>query len=199
MWKMRVIFLYGSFGGYMPAKKLSALTNRHETKEEKSLREEGEKAKTPKTLLSSNPPKMISSNKTAAATWARLIGLYSEVEGTITTAFDQDLLIKYCLLEDECIKMAGLRDAILKDYNTVANQMSKLKPKGEEIKQYFKCLEQVNALLARYQGMDARLDGKRKLLHSLAQSLYLTPRSRAGVSPTNKKPEEPVDPIEELL
>ena len=183
----------------MPAKKPSALTNRHETKEEQSQREEGEKAKTPKTLLSSKPPKSISKMKTAAATWARLVGLYGEVEGTITTAFDEDLLIKYCLLEEECIHMAGLRDAILKDYSSVADRLSKLKPKGDDLKIYFKCLEQVNALLARYQGMDARLDGKRKLLHSMAQSLYLTPRSRAGVSPTDKKPVQPEDPIEDTL
>jgi hypothetical protein len=47
--------------------------------------------------------------------------------------------------------------------------------------------------------MDARLDGKRKLLHSIAQSLYLTPRSRAGVAPPEKEPEKPKSEMDELL
>jgi phage terminase small subunit len=47
--------------------------------------------------------------------------------------------------------------------------------------------------------MDARLDGKRKLLHTLSQSLYLTPRSRAGVAPEQKEPEHDDDPMDKLL
>ena len=64
-------------------------------------------------------------------------------------------------------------------------------PKYESFKNYLRLLEQYGALLARLQGIDARLDGKRKLIHLLAQSLYLTPRSRAGVVPPQKEEEEP--------
>ena len=41
--------------------------------------------------------------------------------------------------------------------------------------------------------LDARLDGKGKYLHSLEQSLYLTPRSRAGVAPVQKEKEKEDD------
>ena len=60
-------------------------------------------------------------------------------------------------------------------------------------------LMQANALIQRFQGMDARLDGKRKLIFSLAQSLYLTPRSRAGVAPEEKDGEEPQSDMDKLL
>jgi phage terminase small subunit len=47
--------------------------------------------------------------------------------------------------------------------------------------------------------LDARADQKRKALLQLRQSLYLTPRSRAGVAPTKKEEEEPLDPMDQLL
>lgn len=127
-----------------------------------------------------------------------MIKLYGEVDGSIATAFDQDLLAKYCLLEDECDTLQNIRDETLTEHSSIKKTLSKFgKPKTEDIKEYIALLEQKNALLARYQGLDARLDGKRKLLHALAQSLYLTPRSRAGVSPTTKeKPKH--DPMNEF-
>jgi phage terminase small subunit len=125
--------------------------------------------------------------------------LYGETEGTIVTAFDSDLLAKYCLLEQECDVMQTLRDAVLKNYDSISGQIAKMRPRGEDMKEFNKLMEQANALLARYQGLDARLDGKRKLLHALAQSLYLTPRSRAGVAPAEKGPKEPDDPMANLL
>lgn len=38
---------------------------------------------------------------------------------------------------------------------------------------------------------DARVDNKKKLLHQLGQSLYTTPRSRAGTVPVQKPEAEP--------
>src|SRR5688500_16852114 len=153
----------------MPAKKPKSLNKRHDTKADKNARESAEQAMTPTTKLTVNPPAVLARNKNAVATWKRLVGLYFEAEGEIVTAFDADTLVKYCLLEAECLVMEGLRDAVLKDYASIAGQLAKMKPKGEEIKLFYKLMEQVNALLTRYQGLDARLDGKRKLLHTLAQ------------------------------
>ena len=56
-----------------------------------------------------------------------------------------------------------------------------------------------NELYTKWQGADARLDGKRKLLHDLEKSLYLTPRSRAGVEPPTKEPDVPKSEMEGLL
>jgi hypothetical protein len=74
-----------------------------------------------------------------------------------------------------------------------------MKPTAAHIKDYLGALFQANALLQRYQGMDARLDGKRKLVFTLAQAMYLTPRSRAGVAPKQKEEEQPKNEMEELL
>lgn len=153
---------------------------------------------TPTTELTVSPPPELRGHKHAAAAWKRLIKLYAETEGTIVTAFDADLLAKYCLLEEECVTLEEIRDEQLTDLDGVKKRLSKMgKPKTDDIKEYIALLEQKNALLARYQGLDARLDGKRKLLHALAQSLYLTPRSRAGVDP-KRKGEEPTDPLKEF-
>lgn len=183
----------------MPARKPAALARRHSTKEEKSARESAEKAFATSTQLGKAAPSLLKSHKTATARWKKLISLYSEAEGTIVTAFDEDLLAKYCLLEEETIVLEKLRDVILKDWTALDKQLALIRPKGEDMNKYLKLLEQKNALLARYQGFDARLDGKRKLLHALSQSLYLTPRSRAGVAPTEKPAEDSDDPLEDML
>ncbi len=183
----------------MPARKPKSLNRRHSTKAEKAERESAELAMTPTTKLSESPPAILARHKKAMQTWKRLVGLYFEAEGEIVTAFDEDALAKYCLLEEECLVLEDLRDGVLGDYEGIHKQLARMKPKGEEMKIYYSLLEQVNALLARYQGLDARLDGKRKHVHTLAQSLYLTPRSRAGVAPTEKaKPEAP-DETESVL
>lgn len=154
---------------------------------------------TPKTELTLNPPAALNGHKTAADVWKRLVGLYLETEGTIITAFDADLLVKYCLAEEELLELFTLRASIKKLWEQHVKMLSAMKPKGDQLKDYFNALAQANALLQRFQGMDARLDGKRKLVFALAQSLYLTPRSRAGVAPPEKEPEEPKSEMENLL
>jgi hypothetical protein len=47
--------------------------------------------------------------------------------------------------------------------------------------------------------LDARVDRKRAHLHKLRESLYLTPRARAGVAPAAAQAEEPPDEMEQLL
>lgn len=145
--------------------------------------------------LTVSPPAGLKGHKHAAATWKRLVKLYSETDGKIVTAFDADLLVKYCLLEEECVALESIRDDTLSEHNDLKKILGKWsKPKPDEMKNFINLLEQKNALLARYQGLDARLDGKRKLLHALAQSLYLTPRSRAGAEPPRKEKQKP-DPL----
>lgn len=180
----------------MPARKPQALSSRHSTKAEISARTESESAFTPRTELALKPPPALTAHKRGQKTWQRLIKLYEQTEGTIATAFDEDLLIQYCLLDEECYTLETIRDATFDEYIDLKKQIKK-KPKADEMKEHFALLEQKNALLARYQGLDARLDGKRKHLHALQQSLYLTPRSRAGVEP-KRKDEKPDDPLKEF-
>jgi phage terminase small subunit len=174
------------------------LNRRHATKDEKAERAEHESAMTPRTLLKIAAPASLKRHVAAKATWKRIVSLYFEVEGQIVTAFDQDLLVKYCLLEEECVWLEGIRRDVEAEYR-ICKANAKRAGRGADLKIYFSAVEQMNALLARLQGMDARLDGKRKLVHALAQSLYLTPRSRAGVAPTEKEEEKPMSETEKAL
>lgn len=183
----------------MPAKKDSSLNKRHDTKADKKKRESAEVAMKPKTKLDLKPPAALTGHKHASAVWTRLLSLYKETKGEIITAFDADELIKYCLAEEELLELSGLRKVVLRTWDIHLKWLNQFKPKGDQIKDYLGALAQANALLQRFQGLDARLDGKRKLIHSLAQSLYLTPRSRAGVAPSEKDPELPKSEMDNLL
>jgi hypothetical protein len=57
------------------------------------------------------------------------------------------------------------------------------------------CLDAFEAVVK----LDSRVDRKRSLLLQWRQSLYLTPRARAGAAPEKKEKEEPPDPLEPLL
>jgi len=183
----------------MSAKKDSSLNKRHDTKADKAKRESAEAAMKPKTKLPKKPPAALTGHKTASAEWTRLVSLYYETKGEIITAFDEGVLIKYCLAEEELIQLAELRAVIFKTWNIHLKWLNQFKPKGDQIKDYLGALAQANALLQRFQGMDARMDGKRKMIITMAQSLYLTPRSRAGVAPTEKEPEQPKSAMDDLL
>ena len=186
----------------MPARKPTSLNSRNTSKEQRAEREAAESAMMPKTELSAAVPVRLRGrgHAQAAATWKRTVKLFQEVDGKIVTAFDYDLLIKYCLLEEEVIELEDLRKTIRLDWEANRKTANKVKPKdAESIKDWISLWNVVNALFQRFQGMDARLDGKRKLLHTLSQSLYLTPRSRAGVAPAEKEPEGSDDPMDKLL
>jgi phage terminase small subunit len=183
----------------MPKAKPSSLSRSHNTKAEREARTAAEESMIPKTLLTSKPPAELNGHKVASQVWKRLIKLYDETEGTIITSFDSDVLVKYCLAEEELVELSALRRVIFQMWDKHLKILNTINPKADQLKDYFNALAQANALLQRFQGMDARLDGKRKLIYALAQSLYLTPRSRAGVAPTEKEPDEPGGEIEKYI
>jgi phage terminase small subunit len=183
----------------MPAKKAQALNKRHSTKEEKEARVEAEKSLTPKSQLTLKPPAALSGHAHASAMWKWLLGLYGEIEGQIVTTLDRDILIEYCLLDEEIVELEKLRVDIRKDYESMRKTAQHVKITPDNVKDVVSLWQQVNAIGTRFQGMDARLDGKRKHRLSLSQSLYLNPRSRAGVAPTTKEPEAPEDPMAKLV
>lgn len=183
----------------MPATKPKTLSKRHNTAAERKAKTAAESAVTPRTGLTLKHPDELKGHKTAIATWKRTVGLYAEVEGTIATAFDRDLLVKYCLLEEELLELAAMRKEIKQEYATQLKAARRFRPTSKEIKDYVNMWNMVNGLFQRFQGMDARLDGKRKLLHVLSQSLYLTPRARAGVPPPEKPLEKKKSKMAALL
>lgn len=183
----------------MPKAKPKILNDRHNTKEEEQLRDSAESAMKPRTALSLTPPAVLDKNKIAKQTWIRTVGLYNEIDGVIATAFDFDLLVKYCLLEEEVVELAEMRNEMKKDWDEQVKVARKFRPNKEQIKEFVAMWEVVNAMFQKFQSMDARLDGKRKLLYSLSQSLYLTPRSRAGVAPPTKPGEKPKSDMGKVL
>lgn len=185
----------------MPATKPAALVDvdQHQGKRAHVDRVASEHALMPRTDLSLAAPAILRGHSKASRTWKRIVGLYAEVDGKIATAFDADLLTKYCLLEEEVDELALMRKRIKTTWETQERNAKAIKPSAENLKDWLHMWDVVNGLLTRFQGMDARLDGKRKLLHTLAQSLYLTPRSRAGVTPPLKEPQEPQTEIDKLL
>ncbi len=185
----------------MPAPKPTSLNSRNASKAQLDARKSAETALMPKTAITAAIPARLrgAAHTQAAATWKRVIGLYLETEGKIITAFDQDLLIKYCLLEEELIELEKLRKQIKDDWEAQSKAAKKIKPNPDTLKDWVNMWNVVNALFQRFQGIDARLDGKRKLLHTLSQSLYLTPRSRAGVAPAEIEDQVDDDPMSALL
>ncbi len=187
----------------MPAAKPNSLSRRNTSKADSAARTEAESAIAPVTQLTVNPPKELSGLRTAAAVWTEKLTLQNETQAAqdgspIITAFDKETLVIYCKLEEEVIWLEGKRKETEKKAKDIWAQISKLRPKGDDMKNYVNLLAQYNALDARVQGWDGRLDIKRGLLHKIAQSLYLTPRSRAGVNPPEK--EKPsTDPMEDAL
>jgi hypothetical protein len=154
---------------------------------------------TPRTQLKLTIPTRLKGHVQASATWKRIVGLYSEIDGVIATSFDEDLLIKYCLLEEEVLELAKMRKTMHEDWDTNRKAAKKMKQNAENFKAWIQMWDVVNAMFQRFQGMDARLDGKRKLLLALSQSVYLTPRSRAGVAPPEKELEKQKSAMDDLL
>ena len=185
----------------MPAKKPSILNVKNDTKADKAARANAESAMIPKTELSIKLPEKLKGkgHAIAAATWKRIISLYLEIDGTIATAFDVTLLVEYCLADEEVREIASMRRDVKLDWEKNEKAAKKVKPTTETLKDWVAMWNIVNSLLKLFKEYDARMDQKRKLLLSYSQSLYLTPRSRAGVAPAVKEPPEPEDPTEKLL
>lgn len=186
----------------MPKSKPSALNVRHDTLAARDARTAAESAMRPVTDLSSHvPPELFGEeHEVAKRTWRRVVGLFAETDGELVTAFDRDSLIEYCLLVEEIAEMMDMRRIMRADWEeqrkkTVAFQIGEDGDAGELIKLW----EITNALYQKFQGLDARLDGKRKHLHTKQQSLYLTPRSRAGVAPPTKEQQLELSAMDELL
>jgi hypothetical protein len=183
----------------MPARKPPALTNWHQTKAERQTKEAAHAVMTPKTQISEIPPKVLKKNSHAAATWRRLVGLYLNVEGGIINSFDERVLIQYCLAESELREMYKVRAEIKAMLDKHLEFLNSFDPKADQLKDYANLLAHANMLLERYQGMDGRIDGKRNVVFSMAQSLFLTPRSRGGIKPPEKPAEGPKSEMDRLL
>lgn len=183
----------------MPARKPSSLIERHETTAEKADRDAQETAMRPKGELPKAAPARLKNHAVAAETWRRLMRMWGEVEGEIATKLDYDLLIDYCLLVEQLGELDTMRKKAYEAWLDLAEANKRLKAEGEDREDdaAAMAIEVVGAFDAIVK-LDGRADRKRDMLFKLRQSLYLTPRSRAGVAPKKKEQELP-DEFERFL
>lgn len=169
-------------------------------KADRQKRAAGEAALQPKDLLKVKPPARLTGHAVASALWRQMIRMYGGLAAEIVSRMDQDMLVEYCILCEESIELEKLRTAAMKHYDRMKKALTR-REKDDELdpKVLIKLSDSVNWSLNEIVKVDARADRKRALLHVLRQSLYLTPRSRAGVAPPEKPPEEPKSEMEKIL
>lgn len=182
----------------MPAKKPHSLHNWHAGRDAAAARAAGEELMQSKRPLPEEPA-ALASHPAALAVWRRLIREYGAVEGVIVTRLDMDLLLDYCLLLEQLEEIDQLRKVAFDTWAAAAkkyeNQKKDQNNSDGQARLAIKVVDAVEAMAK----LDGRADKKRDLILKIRQSLYLTPRARAGVAPQGRAKEPPPDPFEELL
>jgi len=181
----------------MPAPKPVGLHTRHSTKPEIERRAAQEEALTGGRSLPAMP-RTLKDHKVAQAAWRRLMREFGRVEAVLVTRLDMDQLIDYCMLEEQKSEIDKMRRAAYQSMQVLANELDLLRERGDiegAAKMASKVIDATNEVVQ----LDSRADRKRDLLMKLRQSLYLTPKARAGAAPKTKVEEPPEDPFEQLL
>jgi len=178
----------------MSRAKPSSLVVRAESAADRAVRLAREKAATPAKPLPKTPPAALKGHKTAARAWRYLMARYGEIEGVIVTGFDQQLVVNYCLGLEQYAEIQTMRAAAYRLWLELSEAQNAAGPE-DKISLAIKTVYSFDMILK----LDARLDRKADLLHKFSQSIYLTPRSRAGVAPNSKHDEPEPDALEQLL
>lgn len=182
----------------MPARKPQSLIVRHETAAERKAREESEARMKPARQLPVNAPAALKDMKVAAETWRRMMREYNSAEGEIVTRFDLDLLLDYCVLAEQVAELDEMRSNIRGIYRMLIEQNKKFIEDKNPVEAIM-MVEKIQGAMDQIVKLDGRVDRKRDLMFKMRQHLYLTPRSRAGVAPSQKEREKEVDPLEAFL
>ncbi len=143
-------------------------------------------------------PARLDGRETAAATWRRLMREFAGIEGEIVTRLDMDLLIDYCLLMDQLVELDQMRKSAKEIWEQLDEARKKSLTDGDLVGA-LSIATKVNYAFDNIVKLDSRADRKRALLFQMKQSLYLTPRARAGVAPARKEEPVPPDDLEMLL
>jgi hypothetical protein len=137
--------------------------------------------------------------------------LYNELDAEIVTRLDGDLLVDYCIMMEQVTQIDHMRQAAYDLWLELGANHHKAKeaaraeitgtPKAKEKEDLAEqlAMKVLNAFDTVVK-LDARGERKRAILKQYRESLYLTPRARAGAAPAKKETEEkPLDPMEQLL
>jgi phage terminase small subunit len=142
-------------------------------------------------------PAQLRGHQVAEGVWRRAMRTYGELAKEIVTRLDQDLLIDYCLLMEQLSEMDQLRRSSVEIYQVM--ERARIEAAETDPALALSLGEKVLNAFDSILKLDARVDLKRSKLHTLRQSLYLTPRARAGTAPAAKEEEEAPDEMEKLL
>jgi phage terminase small subunit len=182
----------------MPARKPAGLIRRAETKEKKAQRAEGEESLRPRRELPLSAPARLDGHTIAASAWRRIMRSYSELEAEVVTRLDLDLLLDYCILLEQLTELDTMRKKSYLAWLDISEAHTQAKGEGRHDDAVLLAIKVVGAFDAVVK-LDGRADRKRDLLLKWRQSLYLTPRARAGATPAKKEPEPEKDDLELLL
>ncbi len=126
------------------------------------------------------------------------MGEYAKIDAVLVTRLDMDQLVDYCILEEQKTEIDQMRKAAYESMLILVKARDAMLKAGntqETAKLAERVIDKTNEVIQ----LDGRADRKRDLLLKLRQSLYLTPRARAGAAPKTKVDEPPEDPFEQLL
>jgi hypothetical protein len=182
----------------MPAKKPASLIKRHETAAERQTRAKNEAALRPGRGLPVSAPAVLKGHAVAVRTWRAALRMYSDLEGEIVTRLDFDQLVDYCMLVQHLSEIDHMREMAYQAWLELAKEHDRLlevELVDEAVLMAIKVVGAFDAITR----LDTRAERKRALLKQYRESLYLTPRSRAGTAPDKKAPPEPTDEFEQLL
>ena len=182
----------------MPARKPAGLRNRAETKAETAARIANEAALEPERGLSVQAPARLKDHKVAQAAWRRLMRIYGELQATVVTRMDMDLLVDYCILMEQVGELDELRAASFSAWKKLDERWTTIEADLAG-KEFLTAIAQLQSAFTDVVKLDGRVDRKRAFLLQLRQSLYLTPRARAAAVPTKKEKPIPPDELEQLL
>ncbi|MBP7212747.1 MAG: hypothetical protein KBA03_00800 [Anaerolineaceae bacterium] len=195
----------------MPAKKPAELVVRNETLDEKNQRKTAENKSKSSRELPESAPVELKDHPVAKKVWKRLIREFNTMEGRMITAQDRDAMVGLCLTVEEEAELRQMRksahedwlarrQAVL-DHKRYKDGFGEIDPVSlvELEKQALQLVNKVQAAYKTVLDIDSRLDRKRSSLKEYLSLFYLTPRSRAGVVPEAKDPEEDNSSLDDLL
>jgi hypothetical protein len=186
----------------MPAKKPVSLNKRHDTKAVRKKREAGEAALTPKFPLMLRAPAKLT-GAVARTTWKETVALYLGLDARIVSVLDRGLLMDFCVISGQLAEIDDLRAKARRNYFKAQIRLDRIRESKKhpvlDPKQLQLLINAVNWQMDLILKLDSRADRKRALLHTMRQSLYLTPRSRAMMVPERKTPEPLKSDMEKLL
>jgi phage terminase small subunit len=173
-----------------PARKPIGLKTKHLTAAEKQAGARDEESMKPKRGLPKNPPARLSGHKVAEATWRQMMREWSNLEAVIVTRLDLDHLLDYCLLMEQVTQFDQMRDVAYQIWLDLSQERQKLLDEKQLDAALAIGIEAIGAYDAITKSQ-VRAERIRTMLKLWRESLYLTPRARAGTAPAQKKAEDP--------